>query len=131
VIGHLRAPFRFTPGERAPGNHWIECWVGPIACLDDVEKRKFLTLPGLEHRPLGCPSCSQYLYIMLSLSRFCVFMLVMITTAVRCELQSDRTLRMRFTDLCLDKFWVPVKEEYPAIHREATHICCSFLLVHV
>jgi hypothetical protein len=23
--------------------------------LDDVEKRKFFTLPGLEIRPLGCP----------------------------------------------------------------------------
>jgi hypothetical protein len=25
----------------------------PRTCLDDVEKRKFLTLPGLELRPLG------------------------------------------------------------------------------
>jgi hypothetical protein len=27
--------------------------VGPRAGLDDIEKRKFLTLPGLELRPLG------------------------------------------------------------------------------
>jgi hypothetical protein len=33
-----------------------------------------------------------------------------------CELQSDRTLKMRFTDLPLDKFSIPVKEAYPAIH---------------
>jgi hypothetical protein len=36
--------------------------VGPIAGLDDVEKRKFLTLPGLELRPLHCPARSQSLY---------------------------------------------------------------------
>jgi hypothetical protein len=41
-------PGHFTPGERAPGTHWIGCWVDPRACLDDVDKRKFLTLPGLE-----------------------------------------------------------------------------------
>jgi hypothetical protein len=36
--------------------------VGPRACLDDVEKRKFLTLPGLKLRPLGRPARSQSLY---------------------------------------------------------------------
>jgi hypothetical protein len=45
-------PGRFTLGERAPGMHWIGGWVGPRAGLDDVEKRKFLTLPGPELRPL-------------------------------------------------------------------------------
>jgi hypothetical protein len=30
--------------------------VGPRAGLDDVEMRKFLTLPGLELRPLGRPA---------------------------------------------------------------------------
>jgi hypothetical protein len=28
-----------------PGIHWIGDWVNPGAGLDDVEKRKFLTLP--------------------------------------------------------------------------------------
>jgi hypothetical protein len=55
-------PCRFTPRERARGIHWIGGWVGPRAGLDDVEKRKFLTLPGLEYRPLGCPIPSQSLY---------------------------------------------------------------------
>jgi hypothetical protein len=32
------------------------------ACLDDEEKRKILTLPGLEFRPLGRPARSQSLY---------------------------------------------------------------------
>jgi hypothetical protein len=40
-------PGRFTPGERAPSTHWIGGWVDP-RCPDDVEKRKFLTLPGLK-----------------------------------------------------------------------------------
>jgi hypothetical protein len=34
----------------------------PIVSLDDVEKRKFLLLPGLEPRILGRPARSQSLY---------------------------------------------------------------------
>jgi hypothetical protein len=45
-------PGRFTPKETAPGANWTGGWVGPRARLDDVEKSKFLTLPGLELRPL-------------------------------------------------------------------------------
>jgi hypothetical protein len=37
-------------------------WVGPRTGLDDVEKRKFLILPGLELRPLGRPARSHSLY---------------------------------------------------------------------
>jgi hypothetical protein len=55
-------PGRFTPGERAPDTHWIGGWVDPRVGLDDVEKRKFLTIPGLELRPLGRPARSQSLY---------------------------------------------------------------------
>jgi hypothetical protein len=55
-------PGFFTPGERALGTHWIGGWVDPRAGLADVEKRKFLTLPGLELRPLGCSARSQSLY---------------------------------------------------------------------
>jgi hypothetical protein len=46
-------PGRFTPGERAPDTHLIGGWVDLRAGLDNLEKRKFLTLPGLELRPLG------------------------------------------------------------------------------
>jgi hypothetical protein len=28
---------RFTPGEIAPGTHWVEGWVGPRAGLDAME----------------------------------------------------------------------------------------------
>jgi hypothetical protein len=51
-------PGRFTSEEKYPGTHWIGGWVGPRAGLDDSEKRKFLTLPGLELRPLGRPASS-------------------------------------------------------------------------
>jgi hypothetical protein len=30
-------PGRFTPGERAPGTHWIEGWLGPWIGLNDME----------------------------------------------------------------------------------------------
>jgi hypothetical protein len=49
---------RFTPGQRAPGTHWIRGWLDLTAGLDDVEKRKFLTLPCLELRPLARPARS-------------------------------------------------------------------------
>jgi hypothetical protein len=59
--GELSAshPCRFNTGERALG---IGGWVGPRTGLDAVEKRKFLTLPGLELRPLCRPARSQSLY---------------------------------------------------------------------
>jgi hypothetical protein len=50
------------PGRFTPGTHGIGGWVDPRAGKDDVEKRQFLTLLGLELRPLGRPACSQSLY---------------------------------------------------------------------
>jgi hypothetical protein len=55
-------PGRFTPGERAPGTHWIGGWVGPGTGLDDTEKKKFLTLSRLELQPLRRPANSPLLY---------------------------------------------------------------------
>jgi hypothetical protein len=52
----------FTPRETCPGTHSVGRWVNHRAGLDDVEKRKFLTVPGLELRPLGPPTRSQLLY---------------------------------------------------------------------
>jgi hypothetical protein len=49
---------RFSPREEAPDTHWLRGWVGPKAGLDDVEKRNFLILQGLELRPLGSPARS-------------------------------------------------------------------------
>jgi hypothetical protein len=52
---------RFTPGERAPGTLWIRGRVDPRAGLDEVEKKKFFTLPRLELWPLSRPAGSQSL----------------------------------------------------------------------
>jgi hypothetical protein len=52
-------PDHFTPRERSSGTHWIGGCVDSRAVLDDVQNRKFFTLPGLELRPLGCPALSQ------------------------------------------------------------------------
>jgi hypothetical protein len=41
-----------TPGERAPGVHWIGGWVDLRAGLEDFEKRKFFTPLGFELRLL-------------------------------------------------------------------------------
>jgi hypothetical protein len=56
------SPGRFTPGESAPDTHWLGGWVDPRAGLDDVEKKKFLTLAGLELRALGRLARRQSLY---------------------------------------------------------------------
>jgi hypothetical protein len=57
----ISRPGRFTPEERAPGTHWIGGRVDLRAGLHDLEKRKFLTPPGLELRPLGRqPVASRY-----------------------------------------------------------------------
>jgi hypothetical protein len=45
----------FPSGDRAPGTHWIGVWVD---LRGGLEKRKFLTLPGPELRPLCRPARS-------------------------------------------------------------------------
>jgi hypothetical protein len=52
----------YPPGERVLGTHWIGGWVDPRAGVEDVEKKKILTVPGLELRPVGRPAHSQSLY---------------------------------------------------------------------
>jgi hypothetical protein len=59
---HKHRKMHPPPQERAPSTHWILGWVNPKAGLDNLEKRKFLTLSGLELRPLGHPARSQVLY---------------------------------------------------------------------
>jgi hypothetical protein len=55
-------PSRFTSGETDPSTYWIGGWVGPRAGVDNVEKRHFLTLSGLELRLIDRPARSQSLY---------------------------------------------------------------------
>jgi hypothetical protein len=59
--GSASRPCRFTPGKRAPGTRRIGGWVGSRTGLDDMEKRIFLSLRGLEIRPLGRLARSQSL----------------------------------------------------------------------
>jgi hypothetical protein len=54
-------PLPLYPRRKSPPVP-IGGWVGPRSGLNDVEKRKFLTLPRLELRPLGRPARSQLLY---------------------------------------------------------------------
>jgi hypothetical protein len=54
VSGLLHAPAALPQGMSL-GTHWRGDWVDPRAGLADVEKRQFLTLPGLELQPLGRP----------------------------------------------------------------------------
>jgi hypothetical protein len=56
-------PGRFPPPPgKNPYTHWIGGWVDTSEGLDDGVKKNFLTLPGLEFRPLGRPARSQSLY---------------------------------------------------------------------
>jgi hypothetical protein len=61
VSGQLHGPAAL-PSEIAHGTLWIGGWVDHRAGLDDVEKRTFFTLPGLELRPPGRPARSQSLH---------------------------------------------------------------------
>jgi hypothetical protein len=58
----VSSPGRFTSEETEPCTHSIGRWVVPRAGLNDKEKWKFLTLPGLELWLLGRPASSQTLY---------------------------------------------------------------------
>jgi hypothetical protein len=55
-------PRPLYPRETAPSTHWTGGCVDPRTGLDDVEKRKFLNLPGLKLRTFGCPVHGQSLY---------------------------------------------------------------------
>jgi hypothetical protein len=54
-------PGRFIDRGRASSTHLIG-WLGTRAGLDDVGKRKFLTLPRLELQPLSREAQSQLLF---------------------------------------------------------------------
>jgi hypothetical protein len=44
----LHAQIALPLGKARPGMHWIGGWVGARTVLDNVEKKKFLTLLALE-----------------------------------------------------------------------------------
>jgi hypothetical protein len=61
--GKLYTPAALPP-EKQPPVSIDRKLGGPRVGLDDVENRKFLTLQGLELRPLGRPARSQSLYLL-------------------------------------------------------------------
>jgi hypothetical protein len=91
------------PGRFTPGTHCIGGWVDPRAGLDDVEKRKFLTLLGLELRPLGHPAHSQSLYrlhypgIFPMKERKCLLQSVLNTLSKGCSEQMQPSVVDMFT----------------------------------
>jgi hypothetical protein len=42
VVSGVASRPGFTPGEGAPGTHWVGRWVGPRAGLADVEQEKIV-----------------------------------------------------------------------------------------
>jgi hypothetical protein len=57
-------PQPLYPRGRAPGTHWIGGWVDPRTGLEELEKRKFLTLPGYRDSnsdPSVQPVASRYI----------------------------------------------------------------------
>jgi hypothetical protein len=67
--------------------------MGPTAGLDDVEKRKFLTLPGLELRSVVQPVASRYpgsLEIISAFSKWCLLYFVFIIQGLHYVTWSSR-----------------------------------------
>jgi hypothetical protein len=71
-------PRPLYPRERSPGTDWIGVRVDLRAGLEDVEKIKFLTLPGLELRSLSLPTRSQSLYRLHSPDSSIIIILIII-----------------------------------------------------
>jgi hypothetical protein len=64
VSVQLDSSSALPPGKGPPGTDWIGGRLDPRAGLDDMEKRKFLILPGLEFRPVDHSARSQSLHWM-------------------------------------------------------------------
>jgi hypothetical protein len=62
VSGQLHAPVTLPQGKKSPVHIGWGIWVNPRAGLDDLEKKKFFILPGLEQRPFDHQARSQSLY---------------------------------------------------------------------
>jgi hypothetical protein len=97
----------FTPGERASGSHWIGGRVDCRASLDDTEKRKFLTLPGIELRTLGCPACSQSLYRL----HYPSFLYILLNINTYIHTSGSRKSRLTAVGICY------ADQSAPSIHK--------------
>jgi hypothetical protein len=61
MSGQIHTPADLPLGRELPSTYWIEVWMEPRTGLEDVEKRKFFILPGLELRPHSRPARRQSL----------------------------------------------------------------------
>jgi hypothetical protein len=73
-------PCRGTPRRESPGIHRIRCWMGRKAGMDGTQKKKSLTLSGLEIRPIDRPARGLSLYRLRY--RECVFLNVCVAFAI-------------------------------------------------
>jgi hypothetical protein len=62
VSGQLHGRAALSPGKEPLDTFSTGGWVGLRTCLDDVERRKILSLQGLELRPLRRPTRTKSLY---------------------------------------------------------------------
>jgi hypothetical protein len=119
---------RFNPGERAPGIHWIGGWMDPRACLDDVEKRKLLTLPGFELRPLGHPARSQLLYWLRYLgSEYPAVNVLKITTQMGSTFQAPKLPELRSYAYLLIESALGIQNDIYLWYRQTVETFTGFI----
>jgi hypothetical protein len=125
---------RFTPGERAPSTHWTGGWGDPTAGLDDVGKRKFLTIPGLELWQLGRPVRSQSLYWLRYPGSFYFVGLIIISNTY---VNTDNTFRnwTYILTTALSNIWKQILVQkqyiYTGIHIKEGMYVCMYVYVYV
>jgi hypothetical protein len=80
-------PSCFTPGERAPGTHWMVGWVDPRVGLHYV--RKFLTLPGLvqpiDSRYTDCAIPAPFFVVIQNQILWCVYVHLPCSNSFSCH----------------------------------------------
>jgi hypothetical protein len=106
---------RFTPRETALGYHRKGGWVDPRAGLNDVEKRKFLTLPGMELRPLVRPACSQSLHRLPITIIMIIIHSVVYSTTPSTSQTTQRQLAGRLVNNELERIWKELVVTYPLL----------------
>jgi hypothetical protein len=86
-------------------------WVNPRASLDNMENRKFLTIPGLKLQPLGHPACSQSLY------RLCYHLISRCYPEIYLEALQKTMRNLIQVSLCpsQNSKQVPLKYKYEAL----------------
>jgi hypothetical protein len=127
VSGQLHAPAALPPGkEPPPSTHWIGGWVDPRASLNNMEKWKFLTLLGLELRPLGHPACSQSLYrLCYPSSQMQHKVLKIIIQSHKIQLQKGLSYIIGWFSFCCRMFFSNISWKWLC----KVELCCFYIIV--